>query len=139
MSDLERIGVSLDKTLLESFDRLIAGRGYPNRSEAIRDLIRERLVQQEWGDETAESVATVSIVYDHHSMELPRKLADIQHDRFLTVVSSIHFHLDHHNCLEIIVLRGPTGQLRRLADQITTLKGVKLGQVNYLSTGKALK
>jgi CopG family nickel-responsive transcriptional regulator len=139
MSSVERIGVSLDRELLEAFDRLVARRGYDNRSEAIRDLIRDRLVENQWDEGGGESVAAVSIVYDHHSSDLSRRLTALQHDTYLTVLSTVHFHLDHHNCLEIIVLKGEVAELRRIADRLTTLKGVKVGRVSYLSTGESLR
>ena len=138
MSDLVRVGISLPGSLLGSFDWRIIDQGYTNRSEAIRDLIRDSLVENQWDEGGGESVAAVSIVYDHHSSDLSKRLTALQHDTFLTVMSTVHFHLDHHNCLEIIVLRGEVTELRRIADRLTTLKGVKVGRVSYLSTGEAL-
>ena len=106
---LERVGISLEDSLLAQFDRLIKRRGYANRSEAIRDLIREQMVQQEWtehGKDSAERVAVVMLVYDHDSSGLAQKLTHIQHEHHGTVVSALHVHLDAHNCLEVLILRG---------------------------------
>ena len=105
---IERIGISLEADLLEQFDRLIEQKGYVNRSEAIRDLIRDALVQREWSEAAApeEQVAVVTLVYDHDSSSLAQKLAHIQHENHKAVVSALHVHMDEHNCLEVLVLRG---------------------------------
>jgi CopG family nickel-responsive transcriptional regulator len=137
MNHIERIGVSLDKELLAAFDGLIGKRGYPSRSEAIRDLIREQISTERLADPKAEAVAAVFLVYEHHSTKLMGTLADLQHSHFLQVASSMHIHLDKHNCLELIVLRGPVGEINKTAEHIISLKGVRFGRINLLSTKTA--
>ncbi|HNS22206.1 MAG TPA: nickel-responsive transcriptional regulator NikR, partial [Sedimentisphaerales bacterium] len=114
MAEIERIGVSLDKDLLADFDKLIAKQGYQSRSEAIRDLVRQQLSQERVSDPQAQAVAAVFIVYDHHAANLAEKLIAIQHSHLLHAISSLHVHLDHHDCLEIIVLRGQVGEINRV-------------------------
>ena len=138
MSQIERVGVSLDKKLLSMFDQLIGTQGYSNRSEAIRDLIRERLSQKQLAKPNAKAVAGIFLVYDHHSTSLSEKLIDLQHDHLLHVIASTHVHLDHHNCLEVIILKGKVKEIQELADQMASLKGVKLSRVNLMTTGKEL-
>ena len=120
MSDLSRIGVAIDSELLEKFDELIAKRGYTNRSEAFRDLIRDELVQKSWESPDSHVVGTVTLVYDHHVRMLSEKLTDMQHDFHRFILSTLHVHLDHDNCLEVLVVRGKAGvvqKIRRYADQ----------------------
>ena len=138
---LERIGISLEKDLLEQFDRLIAEKGYVNRSEAIRDLIRDSLVQREWaeGGGREEKVAVVTLVYDHDSASLAQKLAHIQHENHRAVVSALHVHLDPHNCLEVLVLRGPGKAVSAMGDELVSTKGVKYGKVVPATTGESLR
>ncbi len=123
---LERIGVSLEDDLLAKFDRLIAEKGYENRSEAVRDLIRDALVQREWaqaqGDE--ERVAVVAMVYDHDSTSLAHKLAHLQHENHRAVVSALHVHMDAHNCLEVLVLRGRAREVVGMGEGLVSTKGV---------------
>lgn len=138
MSDLERIGVSLDKKLLGQFDNIIARKNYPNRSEAIRDLIRHSLSEEELKQPTATAIAAVSLVYDHHSMRLAQRLTEIQHHHLVQTISSVHIHLDHDNCLEIIILKGKVKDISKTAELITALKGVKLSRVNLITTGEKL-
>lgn len=138
MSQIERVGVSLDKELLSMFDELIGTQGYSNRSEAIRDLIRERLSQQQLAKPAAKAVAGIFLVYDHHSTTLSNKLIELQHNHLLHVIASTHIHLDHHNCLEVIILKGKVKEIQELADQMAALKGVKLSRVNLMTTGKEL-
>ena len=135
MSQLERIGVSLDKQLLSRFDVLITDQGYPNRSEAIRDLIRRRLCEQELEKPTAKAIAGVFLVYDHHATGLSKRMLHLQHHNLLQTVSSLHVHLDHENCLEIIVLKGKVKDIARLSDKLTSFKGIKLSRVNVLALG----
>ena len=139
MSDLERIGVSLDKVLLTQFDALIEKKRYPNRSEAIRDLIRQNLSEQEVTKPNARAVASILLIYDHHSMKLAQRLVEIQHHHLVQTISAQHIHLDHDNCLEVIILKGKVTQIRRISDLITGLKGVKLSRVNIMVTGEKLK
>ena len=132
MSDLERIGVSLDSELLLSFDLLIEQLGYQNRSEAFRDLIRERLSRQKLENPDNPAVAAVFLVYDHHQAQLPQKLISLQHNHLLHVQVSTHIHLDHHNCLEIIILKGKVKDIELLGNNLTSLKGVKLSKINLI-------
>ncbi len=138
MSKTERVGVSLDSRLLSMFDELIAGQGYSNRSEAIRDLIRNRLSEERVAKPTTQAVAGVFLVYDHHSTELSGKLVDLQHSHLLQVIASTHVHLDHHNCLEVIMLRGRVREIEKVANSMAVLKGVKLSKVNIMTTGQDL-
>ena len=137
MSDIIRFGVSLEKELLEKFDKLIKGKKYSNRSEAIRDLIRENLVKREW-IEGKEVAGAITLVFDHHKRELMNTLTDIQHDFHTLIISSQHIHLDHDNCLEIIVVRGKPKEVRELADKLRATKGVKYGSLSIATTGKEL-
>jgi len=137
MKKVERIGVSLDKKLLSMFDKLITKRGYQSRSEAIRDLVRQQLSSERLGNPKAKAVAAVFLVYDHHSTKLMGRLTSLQHSHILQTISSIHIHLDEHNCLEVIVLRGCVGEIKRTAENIISLKGVKLGRINLIATEPA--
>lgn len=134
MADLERIGISMDKELLAAFDELIGRQGYQSRSEAIRDLVRQELSQDRLSDPEAEAVAAVCLVYDHHATKLTEKLIGLQHSHLLHAISSMHVHLDSHDCLEIIVLRGEVREIQKMAEKILSLKGVKLGRINLVST-----
>jgi CopG family nickel-responsive transcriptional regulator len=134
MADLERIGVSLDKDLLSQFDAMIARQGYQSRSEAIRDLVRQQLSQERLTDPGSEAVAAVFLVYDHHAANLAEKLIALQHSHLLHAISSLHVHLDQHDCLEIIVLRGQVAEINRVGENILSMKGVKLGRVNLVAT-----
>ena len=137
MSDIVRFGVSLEKELLEKFDILIKKKKFPNRSEAIRDLIRENLVKREWV-EGKEVAGSITLVFNHHKRELMNTLTDIQHDFYRLIISSQHVHLDHDNCLEIIVVRGKPIEARELADKLRATKGVKYGALSIATTGKEL-
>lgn len=138
MSQTERVGVSLDKKLLKMFDELITRQGYTNRSEAIRDLIRSRLSEERLAKPSTKAVAGVFLVYDHHSTQLSGKLVELQHSHLLQVIAATHVHLDHHNCLEVIILKGKVGEVEKLADSMACLKGVKLSKVNVMTTGEDL-
>jgi CopG family nickel-responsive transcriptional regulator len=133
MSTIERVGVSLDKELLAGFDELIEKQGYTNRSEAVRDLIRDRLSEEQLKNPQAQAVAAILLVYDHHSTNLTGKLIELQHDHLLQIITSTHVHLDHHNCLEVIILKGKVKDIESLAGKMTSLKGVKLGRLNIMS------
>ena len=133
MAQIERVGVSLEKELLSAFDKLIAGKGYQSRSEAIRDLIRQQLSSDRISNEKAEAVAAVVLVYDHHATAIMERLTELQHSHFLKTISSLHIHLDHHDCLEVIVLRGKVGEINRMGDKLVSIKGVKLGRINLLA------
>ncbi len=138
MADLVRTGLSLERDLLEQFDKSIAGRNYENRSEAVRDLIREHLVSEE-GDKNATIAATLTMVYDHHRPNLTERLTEIQHQAHAQVLAATHVHLDHHNCLEVVIMKGRSAALRKIADQILSLRGVKHGKFVVTTTGKDLK
>ena len=139
MSELSRIGVAIDTGLLEKFDRLIAGRGYTNRSEAFRDMIREELVEQSWESPESHVVGTVTLVYDHQARLLGEKLTGIQHEYHRSVLSTLHVHLDHDLCLEVIVIRGRAGAVRTLADTLISTKGVKHGRLTLTTAGAEVK
>ncbi len=128
MGELSRIGVAIDSDLLEKFDGLIARRGYTNRSEAFRDMIRDELVEQAWEADSA-VVGTVSLVYDHHARLLEEKLTNLQHEHFHHIVSALHVHLDHDHCLEVLVVRGKASEIRHIADALIAAKGVKHGRL----------
>jgi CopG family nickel-responsive transcriptional regulator len=139
MSELSRIGVAIDAGLLDKFDRLIAQRGYTNRSEAFRDLIRDELVEKAWESPDSHVVGTVTLVYDHHVRLLSEKLTGIQHDFHHSILSTLHVHLDHDNCLEVLVLRGRASEVRKVADALISTKGVKHGRLTMTSSGAELK
>lgn len=131
MSEISRFGVSVDDELLQSFDRLINGQGYENRSEALRDLMRDALVKSRLDDspEESEALGSLTLVYDHHASELNDKMNELQHDRHDLVVSVLHVHVSHDDCMEVIVLRGMVREIRALADGLLSLKGVKHGKL----------
>ncbi|HEX2949849.1 MAG TPA: nickel-responsive transcriptional regulator NikR, partial [Armatimonadota bacterium] len=136
MSTLERFGVSMEDDLLQQFDALIERRRYSSRSEAIRDLVRQELVNEEWTDPAVEVVGTVTIVYEHHEHELANVLTDMQHQYHQSITCATHIHLDAHNCLEVIVLRGQSRTVRDIADALISTRGVKHGQLVCTTTGK---
>ncbi len=133
MSELERVGVSLDKPLLAAFDTLIKDKGYPNRSEAIRDLIRSALTESALAAPDTQAIGSVFLIYDHHISKLSEQLTRLQHTHLLTVIASVHVHLDHHNCLEVIILKGKVAEIQKLADKMASLKGVQLGKLTLSS------
>jgi CopG family nickel-responsive transcriptional regulator len=131
MEGLTRISISLESALLDAFDRSIAAKGYATRSEAIRDLIRDRLVREEEEQATGEGVAVVTLVYDHHARELAARLIDKQHHHHGLVVSSLHVHLGERHCLEVSVLRGPMQEVRHLGEELLATKGVLHGDIRF--------
>ncbi|MCD6376306.1 MAG: nickel-responsive transcriptional regulator NikR [Caldisericaceae bacterium] len=135
---LIRFGVSLPQTLIQRFDQLIKQKQYPNRSEAIRDLIRKMLIEEEIVQDQ-EVIGVLHLLYDHHKHELSDRLTDIQHDHHDLIISSTHVHLDHDNCLEVILMKGRAGQIRTIADKLIAIKGVKNGQLYLTSQGSNLK
>jgi CopG family nickel-responsive transcriptional regulator len=139
MDGLTRFGVSIPDSLLADFDRLNARKGYQNRSEAIRDLIRDALVTEEWKEGKKEMVGTISLVYSHHTRELSRMLTKMQHDHYQTILSTLHIHLDEHNCLEVLAVRGKGEEIKKIGDRLVGTKGVKHGKISLTSTGKNLK
>jgi len=138
MADLTRFGISIDDRLLKRFDALIADKGYGNRSEAIRDLIRGALVEEQWAREDEETVGTVTLVYNHHTRDLADKLTEQQHSHHDAIISALHVHLDAHHCLEVVVVKGKAREVRRLADELIGTKGVKHGKLVTSTTGKDL-
>jgi CopG family transcriptional regulator, nickel-responsive regulator len=139
MSGLSRIGVAIDTDLLNKFDKLIGQRGYTNRSEAFRDLIRDELVEKIWESPESHVVGTVTLVYDHHVRMLNEKLTGIQHDYHHAILSTLHVHLDHDNCLEVVVVRGRSAEVRKVADVLISTKGVKHGRLTITTSGEELK
>jgi CopG family nickel-responsive transcriptional regulator len=138
MSGVARFGVSIDGRLMRKFDELIARKGYQARSEAIRDLIRDRLVEEEWEAGDQETVGTITIIYNHHTRELDHALTDLQHQSFHRIVSTMHVHLDAHNCLEVLVVKGKGRDIRKIADRLIGTKGVKHGKLTMTTTGREL-
>ena len=129
MSTVSRFGVSLEEDLLAAFDRSISGEGYQNRSEAIRDLIRDHLIQKKLSNDNAQVVGVVTLVYDHRTHHLSDVLADMQHKANVGVNASLHIHLDEHNCLEVIVVRGRTDKVHEVASKLIATKGVQNGKL----------
>ena len=138
MSVLTRFGISLDSELLEQFDELIRRKGYQNRSEAIRDLIREKLIHHEWDQSNGEQVGTVTLIYDHHTTDITDKLTKVEHDYCHQIVSNMHVHLDHDNCLEVLAVKGSAIDIQRLADALIALKGIKHGKLVASTMGRNL-
>jgi CopG family transcriptional regulator, nickel-responsive regulator len=138
MSGLVRFGVSLESSLLEKYDRLIRKKSYSTRSEALRDLIRQELIKKEW-EEDDEVAGAITFVFDHHQRGLSSRLTDIQHDHQETIISSQHIHLDHHNCLEIVAVKGRATEVQKLAHALQSVKGVRHGTLSMTSTGKSLE
>ena len=138
MSRVRRFGVSIEQALLAQFDRVCARKGYTNRSEALRDLIRESLVREQWNLGTDEAVGTVTLVYSHDVPDLTDKLTDLQHEHYKQIVSTLHVHLDPHHCLEVLVLRGRAKDLKAMADRLIGTRGVKHGTFSATAEGRAL-
>lgn len=138
MGNVVRFSASLDADLLARFEEASRRRGYSNRSEALRDLIRDSLVREEWeGDQ--EIVGTVTLVYDHHVRELSERLTHLQHDHHDVILSALHVHLDHDNCLEVIAVQGRASVVQPIADALVGTRGVKHGRLTATTTGKRLK
>lgn len=135
MAEIVRFGISADERLLERFDALIAEKGYVNRSEAVRDLIRNALVEEQWERGEEEAVGTVTLVYDHHSSDLAERLTEQQHTHHQEIISTLHIHLDEHHCMEVVVLRGRAAEIARLANVLIGTKGVKHGKFVASTTG----
>src|SRR5512137_1254589 len=134
MSNIIRFGVSLEGALLDNFDKLIKKRKYTNRSEAIRDLIRQELLKKDL-EEDREVAGAITYIYDHHQRDLLNKIIYVQHDHHDIIQSSQHIHLDHHNCLEIVAVKGKSSDISKLADNIKSLKGVKHGSLSVSGIG----
>lgn len=135
---LVRFGVSLEKELLKKFDQLCNEHKYSNRSEAIRDLIRDELVKEEWSKTKSEVSGVISLVYDHHKRELIDHLINIQHDHQKMIIASQHIHLDHDNCLEVVVIKGRADEIKNLASRLRSVKGVKHGELVMTTIGKGI-
>ena len=133
-----RFGISLDSELLEKFDRLCEERCYQTRSEAIRDLIRRDLVQKQWEDQNEEVTGTLTLVYNHHQSDLAQKMTEIQHQALDIIITSLHVHIDEHNCMEVLVLRGPVRDIRDISQRLTSTRGIKHGKLSLSTTGKDL-
>ena len=138
MPDVFRFGISIDKNLLDKFDRLIREKKYTNRSEAFRDLIREELVKKEW-IEGKDVAGAITFIYDHHQRDLLNKIVDIQHQFQKIIISAQHIHLDHENCLEIVAVKGSSRDVQTLADRLKSVKGVRHGILSMSSTGKEIE
>jgi CopG family nickel-responsive transcriptional regulator len=134
---LKRFTISLDEKLLEQFDTAIKQRKYVNRSEAIRDLIRSAFVEEEWQADK-DVVGVISMVYDHHQSKLQEKVTEIQHEYHHQIVSATHIHMDHHNCLEVVIVEGKAGSINELADRLRSLRGVRNCKMAMSTTGKDL-
>ncbi len=133
-----RFGVSIPSELLEKFDKIIQEKGYVNRSEAIRDLIRDFIVRHEWEVGDAEVAGTITMLYNHDEADVVKELLDLQHDYLDEIVSSIHVHMDEHNCLEVVIVKGKASRIKEIADRLLSLKGVKHGKLVMTGTGKEL-
>ena len=135
---VERFTVSVPAALLRQFDGMVNQKGYENRSQAIADQMRDALVehQQEYG--SGEIAGTITLLYDHHKQHVQATLTDIQHDHHEVIVSTLHVHLDHHNCLEVLVVRGQAKTVKKIADELIAAKGVKHGKLTVTSTGEDL-
>lgn len=139
MGNVERFSISMDKNLLDMFDELISQKGYSSRSESIRDLVRKEIVGREWTRSDSEVAATITIIYDHHEKELSSMLSDLQHQFYGSILCTTHVHLDHYNCLEVIIINGRPQDIKDLSDKIFALKGVKHGQLSHTLPGKYFK
>jgi CopG family nickel-responsive transcriptional regulator len=138
MANLIRFGVSIPDDLLDKFDALISEQGYTNRSEAIRDLIRDRLVEDHWSESDHEVVGTATVVYNHEQSDLAQKLTEIQHKQHDLIISSVHVHLDMHNCLEVLILRGTAEVVRKVGELLISTRGVKHGKITMTTTGSEI-
>jgi len=139
MNNIVRFVVSIDEKLLSRFDTIITGKGYVNRSEAIRDLIRDMLVSEDVANPESESIGTLTLVYSHDVHELSEKLNDIQHHYHRIIVSTTHIHLDEHNCLEVLILKGKARDVQTIADKLLAIKNVRHGKLSVTSAGKNMR
>lgn len=129
MEKITKFGVSIEPDLLKKFDKIIKKKGYANRSEAIRDIIRKNLITEKTEDPNTEAIGTLTMIYDHHAGNLTNRLLDLQHNHNKEILTTTHIHVDHDTCLEVLVLKGKTGNIQRLADNIKSLKGIKHGEL----------
>ena len=135
---LRRFSVSLEEELLEQFDSYIRERGYVNRSEALRDLIRKEFINEEW-EQDGDVAGVVTLLYNHHQPQLQEKITEIQHDYYTLITSTTHVHMDHDNCLEVIIVKGKASRIKELAERIIAMRGVKNGKLTMTSTGHHLR
>ena len=138
MAKTVRFGMSIEEGLLRKFDKLIQKKGYVNRSEAVRDLIRDTIVNEQWKSGNEETVGTITLVYNHHTKELSDKLIEHQHHHHRQIISSMHVHLDDHFCLEVVVVKGKPNDIKKLSDELIGTKGVKHGKLVTTTSGKGL-
>ncbi len=131
---LKRFSISLEEDLLEGFDSYVNQHGYSNRSEAVRDLIRKALITDEWASDS-EVVGVVTMVYDHHKSQLQERITELQHDFYELITSTTHIHMDHHNCLEVTIVKGIASKVQDLSGRLIALRGVKDGSLTMSSTG----
>jgi CopG family nickel-responsive transcriptional regulator len=135
---VKRFGISLENELLSEFDKLIKKKGYLNRSEAVRDLIRDALIKEEWIEGDKQTTGIVIIIYDHHQYDLAQKMTGIQHNHYEMIIASLHSHLDEQNCLEVILLKGRAGDLQHISNMIISTNGVKFGRFIPASSGNII-
>ena len=135
---IARFGVSLSKSLLKELDRMVQKKGYKNRSLAISDMVRDQLVEHQQELTDSEVAGTITLVYDHHRPRVQETLTDLQHKQMTTIISTLHVHLDHDNCLEVLVVRGRTSIVRSVADHLIAVRGVKHGKLMLTTTGKSV-
>ncbi len=133
-----RFGVSVPDELLERFDLIIGEKGYVNRSEAIRDMMRDFIVRHEWEKGDEEVAGTITIVYNHDEADVVKELLDLQHDYLSEIISSLHVHMDKHNCLEVVVVKGKASKIKEIAERLISLKGVKHGKLVMTTTGRGI-
>ena len=136
IENVTRFSISLPPSLLRQLDQMSTEKGYANRSLAVADMIRNQLVEHQEKTGTGDIAGTITLVYDHHKPHLQSTLTDIQHDHHDVILSTVHVHLDHHNCLEVLLVRGPGNVIRSIADALITAKGVKHGKLTVTTTGK---
>jgi CopG family transcriptional regulator, nickel-responsive regulator len=133
---IARFGVSLNRSLLKDLDRMVREKGYRNRSQAISDMVRDHLVEHRQEMTDSEVAGTITLVYDHHRPNVQETLTDLQHKQVASIISSLHVHLDHDNCLEVLVLRGRASAVRSVAEHLIAVRGVKHGKLTLTTTGK---
>ncbi len=138
MNKIIRFGVSIDEKLLDQFDKTIEGKGYVNRSEAIRDLIRAMMVKEEVSDPKSEVIGALTLIYSHEVREISERLNEVQHSNYRNIISTVHVHLDEHNCLEVLLLRGSSSVVRGIADRLLSIKNVRHGKLSITTTGEIL-
>ncbi|MGO9481319.1 MAG: nickel-responsive transcriptional regulator NikR [Candidatus Kryptoniota bacterium] len=135
-NNLIRFGVSMEGDLLNKFDKMIDRKGYTNRSEAIRDFVREKIIDDGIHDPASSAFGSLSFVYDHHVRDLEARLTDFQHGHFKSIISTSHVHIDHDNCFEVIILKDKAGTISEISEKILSYKGVKHGKLSLTLTGK---